>query len=166
MSLYFPCAEGCPHVEYCNKQMIMLCRIAYEHYKIHPDALREKKYKRKLQRQGSINMIDSKEGFEKLRNLLNVKGEIEKYCSGEINYHGLMELNNNGYPFFVQWNHKYPIITIETDKESKLIGLPKEIGFAVEKMLGNVTTEVEFQKQIDKAFRKKSKLKLIGSEKE
>ena len=104
-------------------------------------------------------MIDSKEGFEKLKSFLNVKGEIEKYCSGEINYHGLMELNNDGYPFFVQWNHKYPIITIETDKESKLIGLPKEIGFAVEKMLGNVNTEVEFQKQIDKAFRKKSKLK-------
>lgn len=101
-------------------------------------------------------MIDSKEGFERLRSLLNVKGEIEKYCDGEINYHGLMELNNDGYPFFIQWNYKYPIITIETETKSKFIGLPKEIGFAIEKMLGNVVDEIDFQKQIDKMFKKKN----------
>ena len=105
-------------------------------------------------------MIDDKKGFERLLSLLNVKSEMEKYFDGEINYHGLMEVNSDGYPYFVQWNHKYPIITIETNKESKLIGLPKEIGFAVEKMLGNVIDEIDFQKQIDKAFKKKgSKLK-------
>ena len=102
-------------------------------------------------------MIDNKEKFDRLRSLLDVKGKIEKHFDGEINYHGLMEINNDGYPYFVQWNYKHPIMTIETNNKSELIALPKEIGFAIEKMLDNVKDEIDFQRKIDKAFRKKKK---------
>lgn len=33
MSRYYPCAEGCPHAGYCDRRIIMLCRIAFDRLK-------------------------------------------------------------------------------------------------------------------------------------
>lgn len=30
MSRYLPCVEGCPHVGYCDKRMLPICRIAFD----------------------------------------------------------------------------------------------------------------------------------------
>ncbi len=100
-------------------------------------------------------MIDNNEGFKKVKRLIDTKAKIEKFIDGKLTYHGLKDLNDDGYPYFVQWNHKFPIIVISNETQSTLIGLPMEIGFAIEKMLGNVDSEHDFKLQIETAFKRK-----------
>lgn len=91
-----------------------------------------------------------------IEKILDIKREIEKKIDGEISYHGLKNLNpDRTYPLFVQWNHPHPIISIDTKKETKFLQLPAEIGYAIEKIMGNVKDKDDFNKQIKDAFKKK-----------
>lgn len=102
-------------------------------------------------------MIDSKKRFDKVLELSNFKRDIESLLKSEkIDYHGLKDLNPEGYPYFVQWNHKYPVLQTDDIANSYLIKIPKEIAFGIELMLCNTNSLDDFQKQIDKMFKKKS----------
>lgn len=95
--------------------------------------------------------------YKKVGQLMDIKRELEKHLDGKLEYHGLKDLNDDGFPYFIQWNHKYPCIEISGKTSSQLVTLPSEIGFAIEKMLGNVSDDGDFQKQIDEGFELKNK---------
>ena len=87
-----------------------------------------------------------------IEKLLDIQRELKDH-GVEVEYHGIKNLNDEGYPYFVQWNHKLPILTIGNDHHTKFLTLPLEIAFAIEKMLGNVKTKDYFLMKIDEAFK-------------
>lgn len=92
--------------------------------------------------------------IKEINKLLDIQRELKDH-GVEIKYHGLKDLNDDGYPFFVQWGHKLPILTIGSDHGTKFLELPLEIAFAIEKMMGNVGSEHDFELQIETAFKRK-----------
>lgn len=95
--------------------------------------------------------------FNKILELNDTISKINKLTDCNFVYHGLKELNSDGYPYFVQWNFMYPLISINKNIKSTFVQLSKEIGFAVETILGNVKDMKDYQKQIDDAFKLKKK---------
>ena len=92
--------------------------------------------------------------IKEINKLLDITRELKDH-GVDVGYHGLKDLNDDGYPYFVQWGHKLPILTIENDHHSKFLELPLEIAFAIEKMLGNAKTKDYFFMKIDEAFKLK-----------
>ncbi len=78
--------------------------------------------------------------IKEIEKLWDIQRELKDKHGVKIEYHGLKDLNDDGYPYFVQWGHKSPIVTIGDGHDIKFLKLPLEIAFAIEKMLGNVET--------------------------
>ena len=77
--------------------------------------------------------------IKEINKLLDITRELKDH-GVDVGYHGLKDLNDDGYPYFVQWGHKLPVLTIGNDNHTKFLKLPLEIAFAIEKMLGDVKT--------------------------
>ena len=99
------------------------------------------------------------ENFKTYEEIIKIKEVLEKEGNIKIKHHGLKDLNSEGYPYFVQWNYKSPLLKITSNSSGKstLYALPYEVGLAIEKILGNVTDEVDYQDQINKFFEIKLK---------
>ena len=95
------------------------------------------------------------ERIKEFQKLFDVKKYLKEKYNADIQYHGLKDLNNDGYPYFIQWGYDRPIISINDDNQSKLFALPIELGFAIEKFLGTVKTFEKFALEISEAKEKK-----------
>lgn len=101
------------------------------------------------------------EKIKDINKLLDIERYLEEISKAKITYYGLKTLTpDNTYPLFVAWNHKYPMLGIGTSGpldtyQEKYLPLPRDIGYAIEKFLGNVKNEEDFEEQIKEAFRRK-----------
>lgn len=90
--------------------------------------------------------------FKEIEKLLDIQRVLRDH-GVEVVYHGLKDLNDDGYPYFVQWGHKLPVLTIGNGNHTKFLELPLEVAFAIEKMMGNVKTKDYFFMKIADAFK-------------
>ena len=105
--------------------------------------------------------MDKKE-IKEIEKLLDIQREFKEH-GVEVEYHGLKELNDDGYPYFVQWGHELPVLAIGNGHHTKFLKLPLEIAFAIEKMLGNVKAKEYFLMKIDEAFKIKKEVIYYGT---
>ena len=96
--------------------------------------------------------MDMEKQIKEIEKLWDIQREFKEH-GVEVEYHGLKDLNDDGYPYFVQWGHKLPVLTIGNGNHTKFLKLPLEIAFAIEKMLGNVKTKDYFFMKIAEAFK-------------
>lgn len=106
-------------------------------------------------------MEEAIKNLKEINMLLDIKNYLEELSKAKITYYGLKNLNSEGtYPLFVQWNHKYPMLGIGTSGpgrtyEERYMELPRDIGQAIEILLGNAEDTEDFELQIKEAFRRK-----------
>ena len=94
--------------------------------------------------------------LKEINMLLDIKSNLEELSKAKITYYGLKNLNpDKTYPLFIQWNHNYPMLGIGTSNEERYMPLPREIGQAIEILLGNAEDSEDFDLQIKEAFRRK-----------
>ena len=62
-----------------------------------------------------------------------------------VEYHGLAEKNPDGIPFFIQWGHRYPVLSYSNNVSSTIVELKDlEIAFKIEKLRGTVRDYGDF----------------------
>lgn len=104
--------------------------------------------------------------MKKYHQLIELKELFEGGKKFSMTYHGLGDISPCAeYPLFVQWNHPYPVVSIVRQKltstfpvptisnSSEIMPLPMEIGYAIERILGTVKDEQDYQQQIDHYFK-------------